>query len=234
MKDNLCRNEMKIKIGPEAIKFKTGNEEDEGGFPFSIEGTICQVGLNFVDLLQDNNSVITILTDKITDISWDDPECQKINTGCIGDHSKCEQSECCTECKDRQGLRQQQKMNTHNRICQTCHLISCQCDDNLGYIHSDSTMRSKKRNRFNKSASKVCPHCSSEYMMKQDHCPVCHKNDIANNHQHDICHQRITCFFDHPIPFCDDRIELRLAGLTDDINFKLLQHKGCRVKIGVN
>lgn len=34
-----------------------------------------------------------------------------------------------------------------------------------------------------------------------------------------------------PIPVCDDRIRLRLAGLTGNLNYQLFRQKGCRVQI---
>lgn len=40
-----------------------------------IKGVICNVGTDFVDLLQDNKTVTTILINRILHINWKDPAC---------------------------------------------------------------------------------------------------------------------------------------------------------------
>jgi hypothetical protein len=40
-----------------------------------VEGIICNVGTNFVDVKQDDNTVITVLIERIRLIKWVDPAC---------------------------------------------------------------------------------------------------------------------------------------------------------------
>lgn len=40
-----------------------------------VEGIICNVGTNFIDLKQEDNTVITVLTEKIRLVRWEDPAC---------------------------------------------------------------------------------------------------------------------------------------------------------------
>lgn len=40
-----------------------------------VEGVICNVGTNFVDVKQTDNTVITILIERIRLIRWEDPAC---------------------------------------------------------------------------------------------------------------------------------------------------------------
>ncbi|MDQ0230446.1 hypothetical protein [Metabacillus malikii] len=68
-----------------------------------------------------------------------------------------------------------------------------------------------------------CGHCQEHH-----HCPNC--CDCKNDHHH----KDFICFCDHAIPFCDKRVELRLAGLTDNVQFELSRHKGCKVLLDIN
>ncbi|MBZ4687108.1 MAG: hypothetical protein PWQ96_351 [Clostridia bacterium] len=40
-----------------------------------VEGIICNVGTNFVDIKLEDNTVITVLIEKIRLIKWTDPQC---------------------------------------------------------------------------------------------------------------------------------------------------------------
>ncbi|MGO4886397.1 hypothetical protein ACJ2A9_01450 [Anaerobacillus sp. MEB173] len=63
--------------------------------------------------------------------------------------------------------------------------------------------------------------CNERHTLTCSHCHH-HFNDCR-------CRLKFNRIHDHVIPFCDDRIHLRLAGLTDSINFKLFRHQGCKV-----
>ena len=41
----------------------------------TVKGVIYNVGTDFVDLLRSNKTVVTVLTERICSISWDDPHC---------------------------------------------------------------------------------------------------------------------------------------------------------------
>lgn len=49
----------------------------------------------------------------------------------------------------------------------------------------------------------------------------------AENHKGDCCPPYLCV----PIPLCDDRLRLRLAGLTGNIAFQLFRLKGCKLEI---
>lgn len=68
-----------------------------------------------------------------------------------------------------------------------------------------------------------CPHCLDEHHKRHHSCQPMH--------HHDCCHKNFACFCDFAIPFCDHRFELRLAGLNDNLNFKLLENKGRHVEM---
>lgn len=50
-------------------------EYDCTGSGGSVQGTICGVGTNFVDILLNNGTVVTLLLDRICRINWTDPNC---------------------------------------------------------------------------------------------------------------------------------------------------------------
>jgi len=71
-----------------------------------------------------------------------------------------------------------------------------------------------------------------------------HKDDCNSKHKHDSfdcfadclkhkknCCQPFKCF---PVPICDDRIQLRLAGLTGNLTFQLFRLKGCELEIEID
>ncbi|RBW70814.1 hypothetical protein [Bacillus taeanensis] len=141
-----------------AAKFKFIDDRNDCSLNINIVGVIGNVGVDFVDLIKDDHTVVTILTERIKKIKWIDNNCR--------------------------------------RFCSRCRGFDCSCFD----CHDDCR----------KGCRKVC-RCEE----KKDH----HSK------------KRCTCFFDHVIPFCDERIELRLAGLTDSVNFELFRHIGCKVKL---
>lgn len=107
------------------------------------------------------------------------------------------------------GLNLECNRRNHHLHCSKCQHQhrDCQCHDHENYCsqchhHHDS--------------------CSCH-----DHrsdCSTCHRP-----HRDCRCHHKEVRIHDHVIPFCDERIQLRLAGLTDNLNFKLFRHLGCKV-----
>lgn len=132
-------NKNPIRIGPDQVRMKLINDLDT----LNLEGIICHVGTDFVDVLQDDQTIVTVLTDRIKNIKWADPDCEP----------------CCS-----------------------LNLRDCRCDNH------------------------------------HDHC----------------CETHVIWVRDNVVPFCDDRLQLRLAGLTDSVNFELFSHKGCRVILGLS
>ncbi len=175
-------------IGPEAVRFKYINDIHEHSNHYYVEGTIYQVGLDFVDIV-DEGCLTTIMTEKITNIKWLDPKCREIADKChCHDSCKCIEFHRCLECKDKDDQKRRISMRARNNKCMKCKKAAC------------SWLEKRKKE------------CS---------------------HHHDRCHQDFTCFCDHAIPLCDERFEIRLAGLTDDLNFQLWKHKGCKVRINI-
>lgn len=117
-----------------------------------ICGFICNAGTDFIELVNQHDTKLMIMKEKISHIEFADCDCSMFHAGWYveDDHE-------CNECR------------THE----------CECD-------SDCT-------------------CQSD----------CH---------HHSCYRS-------GIPVCDDRIQLRLAGLDDNLNFKFFMLKGCKVCI---
>ncbi|PLT34074.1 hypothetical protein [Bacillus sp. V5-8f] len=159
-------NKDPIRIGPDEVRTKGIGIEKS--FPVEINGVICHAGIGFVNILKDDQTVVTIMTERINSITWEDPGCQP-----GGD----------------------------------CH-----------------KMDSRHINHFQNIDGQKFSHAHACH----DLCPCCGR-------QHNDCrHPDFIYIRDQVIPFCDDRIQLRLAGLTDSVNFELLSHKGCRVFLDVS
>ncbi len=82
----------------------------------------------------------------------------------------------------------------------------------------------------------VDPHCRNKCLDNVDFEKICHdkkhKRRCSDCHrQHQNCHCRLkkNNIKNPVIPYCDGRIYLRLAGLTDGLPYKLFRHKGCKV-----
>ena len=140
-----------IMVQPVQKEYRSKKHEKERG-GLRQGGMIYHVGVGYVELLQQDLSIIKVLTDKIAKIIWVDQTCTQ--TCFEGLPLDC-------KCRDK-----------HHQNCSDCH-----------------------------------PH---------------HHKDWPCNHKVNSIHE-------HVLPLCDDRIYLRLAGLTDSINFKLFRHKGCKV-----
>ena len=182
-------NDEKRGIGPEAVRFKYLSDFNKHLYHSHVEGIIYQVGLDYVDLV-DDDCITTVMTDKIAKVKWLDQNCREFADKCHNHHAcECIEFHRCLDCKDKDDRKRRISLEVENKKCMKCKKNPVVCYD-----------RSKK-----------------------DCC-----------HDHDRCHQDFTCFRDHAIPMCDDRFELRLAGLTDDLNFQLLKHKGCKVRFNIS
>jgi len=166
----------KNKTGQDFIKFKNIGNDNLESRRKKVEGAIYQVGLDFVDILQENQQTTTVLTDRISTINWLDHTC----------------NESCS------------KSNSRHRQCRCVEFKE----------HRSSYHIKSKHKSHDKST------------MHDNHCPTCRQH---HSKQEDCCEPRFVCVCDYVIPFCDDRIELRLAGLTDGLNFNLFRHIGCKV-----
>ncbi len=124
-----------------------------------IKGKICNSGTDFVDILRDDYTVVTVLRESIRKIKWIDPDC-----------NPCTCDTCCDDCD-----------------CDTC-CDDCDCDHDC---------------------------CCDDHHLGRHHGGCCD----------------VVCLHDFSIPRCDDRIQLRLAGLTGDLNFQFFRKRGCEVII---
>jgi hypothetical protein len=243
-----------ISIGPDEIRLKRMNSLFEDSNILHVEGDIFNVGVDFVDILRKDNHIVTVLTDRIANIKWLDERCRHESEFCHHNRSNCQCFEFmrCPNCCDEHGKTIKEKKYKRNKACSECGSFSCHCKDkthrNIDRIKSKDLRRAIKRSEDNH-----CSKCGHDKRHKQGHCPHCehghnrNDNDLKgfrknhlrhkfddHRHNEENCRQcKYTCFCDFPIPFCDDRIELRLAGLHDDLNFQLLQHKGCKVKLDI-
>ncbi|WP_142354805.1 hypothetical protein [Bacillus vallismortis] len=60
----------------------------------TVKGTICNAGIDFVDVLSKEGRVTTILVDKIDTIHWVDPNCNPCDGVCCIECDHCEHSSC--------------------------------------------------------------------------------------------------------------------------------------------
>ncbi|MED4017965.1 hypothetical protein [Sutcliffiella cohnii] len=179
-----------VKIGPEYVRVKTDSHKRQKGKEVIVEGIVCHVGIDFVDILLDDDHTVTLLTEYIKQVEWNDKHVRNVN--------KCKHSGDC-RCIIFESLKDRHNNKRNNKTCFTCNNSPCNCNINK----NSRKMEHKNRERESK---------------EKNNCPECHSK--IN------CHPKYTCYCDYPIPFCDDRIELRLAGLTHNVNFELLQKKG--------
>ncbi|HZG73287.1 MAG TPA: hypothetical protein VEY51_17255 [Chondromyces sp.] len=69
------------------VVFECAGEKEE------VEGTICNVGTNFVDIIKHNKTVVTILIQRICNIVWEDKHCNPCpccDHDCGHDHGDCD------------------------------------------------------------------------------------------------------------------------------------------------
>ncbi|WP_100372903.1 hypothetical protein [Bacillus sp. FJAT-45037] len=136
-------------------EYKLTKRDKERKSAVTEVGIVYKVGVGFVELLQNDNTILKVLTDHISNI----------------------------KVVDRDG---------RNKAL------------------DDLTLDCKRRYNQNPSST----HCKRS--------------------PDDCRYEQVTCIQDHVIPFCDERIQLRLAGLTNSINFKLFNRIGCKVILKLN
>lgn len=67
--NNLNFQLLRKKKCPVIIEFDAAGDEEQ------ITGVICAVGTNFIDIRKRDDSVVTLMPDRITRIKWMDPKC---------------------------------------------------------------------------------------------------------------------------------------------------------------
>ncbi|MFD1735422.1 hypothetical protein ACFSCX_02495 [Bacillus salitolerans] len=197
----------------DTASFKFFQEDQKLTALTNLEGKIDQIGIDYVNLLLDNNQVVTILTDKISKITWVDPKCERICKKCH--HHTCR---CVQFMRDHDDFdKDNHRHLSREEFCRRCRKKPCDCkkDDKF-----QNNQHKRKHSKF------VDPKL---YINKHEQI-LCEKCGPLHHHDND-CLPKFTCFCDFAIPFCDDRIELRLAGLDDGVNLELFRHRGCRVKL---
>jgi hypothetical protein len=318
-----------VKIGPDAMRFKSLDEELVKELPICVEGVIFNIGLDFVELLQNDHRIVTVMTDRITHVKWPDvigreavstlehegkcrcvefdrftnhfdvkegrghtmkkqvKQSKKKGKKVKGDphhcphcgnyHSRLKPCRCKQEqrnhhqrpcgCKSKRVNHHQRpcgckskRVNHHQRPCgcrekhgdfkRSCgcheqqinhHHNPCGCREQHGNFKRLCFCHEQRVNHHQRPCGcheqhgnfkspcgchehqeRRCPHCLDEHHKRQHSYPM---------HHPDCCHKNLACFCDSAIPFCDRRFELRLAGLNDHLNFKLLQNKGRHVEM---
>ncbi|QVY62464.1 hypothetical protein [Cytobacillus gottheilii] len=178
-------------------------------------GIIHRIGTDYVDLLQSDHSVVRVLTRRIKKIHWVDHHCRN---KCL-DHVDFEKA-----CRGN---------DLHCSHCSRYHR-DCRCGmKHKNYSDFDKISRDYDRHDGH------CTHCGRH---QQDcHCGMGAREKFIDSYldshcahcrrDHDNCHcgKQFHRIKDPVIPYCDDRIHLRLAGLTDSFQYKLFKHKGCKV-----
>ncbi len=129
---NSSSNEKGIKIGPDAIRFKYVDDEIVKHSPFFVEGIIFAVGLDFVEVLQKDHKIVTVLTDRITHVKWPDKEVR----------------EAVSHCK-------------HNGNCRCVELHRFVEEEIRGDKMNKNLKRSKKGRKTVKGDPHHCPHCGT-------------------------------------------------------------------------
>ncbi|MEC1613426.1 hypothetical protein P9E05_10275 [Bacillus mojavensis] len=146
-------------------------------------------------------------------------------------------------------VRKKRRMSSNEKVLKgvLCNVGT----DFVDILLTDNTVMTILRSQIKKinwcdsecSPCPVCQHsdCICEYHHDcQD--DVHHDEDCSSHREHDCprnSHHHCTCMDylhhqpirNHGIPLCDDRVQLRLAGLTANFNFQLFRFKGCLVEI---
>ena len=292
---NPSSNQKGIKIGPDAMRFKYVDDEIVMHSPKRVEGIIFDVGLDFVEILQKDHLIVTVLTDRITHVKWPDKHVREAVSTCKHDgrcncvefnrfpnmfnekgerdykmkknkkqskkgrrvvkadphhcshcgnyHSRlnpcrCKQQQRPCGCKSNRGNQQQRPCGCHQQhvnqfrqrpcCCHQQHVNQfqqrpCGCHEQYGNYQQRRCGCNDHHERQH-----YCSHCRDEHSDR--HYQTQHSYYMNNNH---CCDKKCVCFCDFAIPVCDNRFELRLAGLNDDLNFKFLQNRGRQVEMMV-
>jgi hypothetical protein len=284
---NSTSNQKGIKIGPDAMRFKYVDDEIVLHSPKRVEGMIFDVGLDFVEILQKNHLIVTVLTDRVSHVKWPDKDVREsVSHGKHEGNCKCVEFNRFTDEfveKEKRGLKMKKLMkqnkkgkkkvkgephhcpncgNFHSRLSQCIfnvhrenqhhrpcgckkrhvnqHHRPCGCKEQHGkQYHRPCGCKERHVNHHHRPCECKERHVNQHHRPCRcnDHherhhlCPHCLDEHQNRHHHFPCCHEKFVCYCDFAIPFCDNRFELRLAGLNDDLNFKFLQNKGRHVEM---
>lgn len=236
---NSSSNEKGIKIGPDAIRFKYVDDEIVKHSPLYVEGIIFAVGLDFVEVLQKDHKIVTVLTDRITHVKWPDKEVREAVSHCKHDgNCRCVELHRFVE-EDIRGDKMNKNLKCSKKVKNRIKGYHCPHCGNYQSRLNPCRCKMKQRNhgrpcgcKQNNSRHDYRPCGCKEDQGQYHHCTCC-RDEHHNRHMyhHDCCQKKLVCFCDFAIPFCDDRFALRIAGLTDDLNFRFLQNRGRHVEM---
>lgn len=202
-------------------------------------GIIHRIGTDYVDLLQRDHTVVRVLTRHVKKIKWVDHHCRNkcldhvdFEKACRGrdDHLSCFVcSQHHRDCRCGVNSRDRYHDSFQDSRCTHCgkHHWDCHCSVNRGDRCINSFQDSRCSNCGGHHEECHCGLNNRERFIHSyldKHCSHCRKY-----HRDCRCGKQFNRIKDPVIPYCDDRIQLRLAGLTDSFQYKLFKHKGCRV-----
>lgn len=216
--------EQSPKIGMDAARFKYIHHNDSEGFYGHIRGEVSHVGIDFVDIKQENQSIVTVPINRISKVNWLEQkrerfcsankyhqcQCVELNRNINDHHRNSSRYENCHFC-DQDHKKMKKNKNSQNHYCKDCFPKSSKC-----------------RNHGKNAKSTIN---TEEYQQHQRRCIRCEQKhgQFSDNGKGHTCNDRFTCFCDFAIPFCDNRFQLRLAGLNDGLHFDLIQNQGRQV-----
>ncbi|WP_096153907.1 hypothetical protein [Bacillus sp. FJAT-45066] len=141
------------------------------------------------------------------------------------------------------------KDEKHNITGIVCHVGVGYVDIQLSNTNVQRVLVSKIKdfkkfdgNCVNDCFNNVADCSCSNYRKSSDSCS-CHNSpksqcNKCRHHYHNCrCAQKQlkkSKIKDFVIPFCDDRLQLRLSGLTDTISYDLLRVLGCKVRLEID
>jgi len=241
-----------IKIGPDAVLFKYVEDPFDDYSLAVVEGEIYHVGLDFVEILQKDHRIVSVNPNRINYIKWPDKKTREPVFECKNHgHCRCIDMDWMRNLHDGKQRRPYRLPKHRGEFCMNCRQTSCKCQKDKGR-RKDYKKSFTKFRSTDKLARVDFKYSQNQDARSHDSCPYCHERLISHEHleyandqgerrhssqysnhmrDHQCGHQKFTCFCDYPIPFCNHRFELRLAGLTDDVRFELLKHKGRQIEI---
>lgn len=207
------------KIGMDAARFKYIHHNDSEGFYGHIKGEVSHVGIDFVDIKQENHSIVTVPINRISKVNWLEQkrerfcsanrhhqyQCVELNRNINDHHRRASRTERLSSCDHVYNHK-----NRPKKYCKDCFQKSCKCRK------PGNDVKSLKDSKKHQHQSR-CIRCDEK------------DNPFPNHDNRHTCNDRFTCFCDFAIPFCDNRFQLRLAGLNDGFHFDLIQNQGRQV-----
>ncbi len=232
-----------IKIGPDTILVNYVEDPLEDQSLSVVEGEIYHLGLEFVEILQKDHRILSVNLNRINYIKWPDKKTRDSVFECKN-HGH-------FRCIDMNPMRKLHDGKQRREFCMNCRQTRCQCQKDKGrkidHKKSFTKFRSPHKlegvdfeysQNYDVRSHDSCLHCHEHFISHEhreyadDHVERRQSSQYSNHmRDHQCGHQKFTCFCDYPIPFCNHRFELRLAGLTDDVRFELLKHKGRHIEI---